>query len=73
MKRVQPKGYSVSRSMLGVANLVVLRMSLKCVMKKTFHLNSTGIKRGRSHVAGLTFMLLVFTDLIVTTCAVLQD
>lgn len=73
MKRVQLKGYSASRSMLGVANLVVLLMPLKCVMKKTFHLDSTGIKLGRSHVADLTIMLLVFTKLIVATCAVLQD
>ena len=57
----------------GVANLMALRVTSKCVMMKMFRQVFTGIKMEWCHVADLAIISLLFTDPHVPTYIVLQN
>ena len=57
----------------GVANLMELRVTSKCVMMKMFRQVFTGIKKEWCPVADLAIISLLFTDPHVPTYIVLQN
>ena len=57
----------------GVANLMALRVTSKCVMMKMFRQVFTGIKKEWCYVADLAIISLLFTDPHVATYIVLQN